>query len=453
MPTRTLRISNAGLRGIVGSGVTAGRVLDFAAAFATFLDSAGPVVIGRDPRRSGVMLREGVTASLLASGRDVIDLDVASTPVVQHAIRSLDAAGGVSIGASHNGAEWNALKFFGRRGTYLSTAEASELLDIYHLRHFHFVEWDKIGKRRASGAELDSYLDELATVFDFERLRKFRVVVDCANGTSSLILKRLNERFGFQFILINATMDGTFAHEPSTSARVVEQQLSPLVIPLQADAGFLFDADSDRVALAAEDGAAISEEMILALCADQLLTRSPGKILITNVCTTRLLEDIAARTSSRVVRVPVGRAAAIDALSAYPADQIALAGEGTGAVMMPQFRFVYDGIATMFTLLEMRADRGTPFSEIIAGYPRYTMLKAEIELARQRIPEMLSVLEGRFAEAIPSTLDGLRLDWPDRWFNVRVSQTEALVRVIVEQRGDAPQALFDEVQEIVETYA
>jgi phosphomannomutase len=193
--------------------------------------------------------------------------------------------------------------------------------------------------------------------------------------------------------------------------------------------------------------------MILALCADQLLARSPGKILITNVCTTRLLEDIAARTSGRVVRVPVGRAAAIDALSAYPADQIALAGEGTGAVMMPQFRFVYDGIATMFTLLEMRADRGTPFSEIIAGYPRYTMRKAEIELARQRIPEMLRVLEGRFADAIPSTLDGLRLDWPDRWLNVRVSQTEALVRVIVEQRGDAPQTLFDEVQEIVRTYA
>lgn len=398
-------------------------------------------------------MREGVVAALLACGRDVVDLGIVSTPVIQASIRTRNAAGGVSIGASHNAAEWNALKFLGSGGTYLSTAEANELLDIYHLRHFQFVEWDKLGKRSEDATALDTYLDELAEVFDFEKLRKFRVVVDCSNGTSAPILRRLNERFGFAFILINATTDGSFAHEPSTSARAVEMQLAPLIQPLDADAGFLFDADSDRVALATERGQAISEEMVLALAADHLMSQSPGKLLITNLSTTSLLEDIAARYGGSVVRVPVGRNAAIDALSAYRADQVALAGEGTGAVMMPQFRFVYDGIATMLTLLEMRAARNVPFSDMMALYPPFVMLKGEVPLSRQRIPEMLQALQEHFQPAKPNTMDGLRMDWSHQWFHVRVSQTEPIVRVIAEKRDAAPTDLFRDVMEIVETYA
>ncbi len=440
---------------MVGSGVTASRVIDFAAAFATFLDSSGPVLLARDPRASGVMIREGVTAALLASGRDVIDLDVASTPVLQHAIRRMDAAGGISIGASHNAAEWNALKFFGRRGTYLSSAEAGELLDIYHLRHFRFVEWDKLGKRRVDVSALDRYLEELSEVFSFPRLRRYRVVVDCSNGTSSQILHRLNEQHGFSFVLINSTMDGRFAHDPSTSARAVQSQLSPLIVPLQADAGFLFDADSDRVAFATERGDAVPEELVLALAADHRLAKEPGKLLITNLSTTALLDDIAKQRQGTVVRVPVGRNAAIDALSAYPEEQIALAGEGTGAVMMPQFRFVYDGIATMFTLLEMRDHRNQTFTEILKAYPAYCMLKEEVPLSRQRIPQMLAALEERYPEAERNTVDGLRLDWraERRWLHVRVSQTEPMVRVIAEQQGSPPSPLFEEVLAIVRTYA
>ncbi len=453
MPVSTLRISHVGLRGIVGSGINPERVMEFASAFATFLHESGPVVIGRDPRRSGVMIREGVTAALLASGRDVIDLDVVSTPVIQHAIRQLKAAGGISIGASHNAAEWNALRFFGPQGTYLSTPEAGELLDIYHLRHFHFVPWNELGQRREDHTVLDSYLDELSRVFDFEQLRQFRVVVDCSNGTSSLILQRLNELYGFSFILINATTDGTFAHEPSTSAKAVNMQLAPLIAPLKADAGFLFDADSDRVAIATETGEAISEEMVLALATDHLMARAPGKKLITNLSTTSLLDEIAKSHNGEVIRVPVGRNSASDALSAYPAEEIALAGEGTGAVMMPQFRFVYDGIATMLTLLEMRASREKPLGDIVAAYPKYCMLKSEVPLSRQRIPQMLTTLEERFSGGRPNTLDGLRVDWPDKWFHVRVSQTEPIVRIIAEQKDTPPESMFNEILDTVRTYA
>ncbi len=445
MPARkALRISHVGLRGVVGSGLTAAHVLDFASAFGTLLDSPGPVVVGRDPRASGVMLREGVIAALLACGHDVIDLGVVSTPIIQHAIRRLDAAGGISIGASHNAAEWNALKFLGARGTYLSTAEAGELLDIYHLKKFSFVEWDHLGKLRFEEDAIDPYLDELAAAFDFDRLRGFKVVADCCNGTSSLILRRLNERFGFGFILINAKTEGAaFAHEPSTSSRILDLQLAPLLRPLGADAGFLFDADSDRVALATEEGKPVSEEMIFPMLADHLLPRGPGKLVITNLSTTALVDHVAARHGGRVVRVPVGRQAFTDALSTYRPDQIALAGEGTGAVMMPQFRFVYDGIASMFAILSMMAERGQKLSEIVAGYPKYSILKGEVALVTHRIPALLMELENRYADGAANFADGLRMDWPDRWFHVRVSQTEPVVRVICEQRGEPPRELFE----------
>src|SRR5438445_1275512 len=158
---KSLRISQVGLRGVVGGGLTAAHVLDFASAFGTFLEPGKAVIIGRDPRASGTMIREGVVAGLLACGRNVIDLGIAPTPVIQHTIRRMDAAGGISIGASHNAAEWNALKFFGRNAIYLSTAEANELLDIYHLKKFGFVEWDRLGELRGEEKALDPYLDDL----------------------------------------------------------------------------------------------------------------------------------------------------------------------------------------------------------------------------------------------------------------------------------------------------
>jgi phosphomannomutase len=451
--SKSLRISQVGLRGVVGPALTANHVLDFAAAFGTFLEP-GPVVIGRDPRASGVMLREGAAAGLLACGHDVVDLGIVSTPVIQHAIRAMDAAGGVSIGASHNAADWNALKFLGRQGTYLSSAEAGELLDIYHLKKFALKEWNGLGALRVESGAVDAYLDGLAAFYDVPSFRSLKVVVDCCNGTSSLILRRCNERFGTQFVLINEKMEGVaFAHEPSTTKDAVALQLAPLMKPLAADAGFLFDVDSDRVAMADDTGAPISEEMMMPLMADYLLPKTEGKIIIANLSTTALLEEVAAWHGGRVLRVSVGRQATIDALSGYRPEQVALAGEGTGAVMMPQFRFVYDGIASMFAVLTMMRERRQKLSQILSGYPPYCILKGQLPLVTQRIPALLMQLRERYSDGRHNVSDGLRVDWPGRWFHVRVSQTEPIVRIICEQRGDPPRELFralvDEVRSFV----
>ncbi|HUQ91725.1 MAG TPA: hypothetical protein VM120_08585 [Bryobacteraceae bacterium] len=450
---RQLRISQVGLRGVVGMGLEASHVLDFTAAFGTFLE-AGPVILGRDPRASGVMIREGVIASLLATSHDVVDLGIVSTPVIQHAIQRTGAVGGISIGASHSPAEWNALKFFGARGTYLSTAEASELLDMYHLRKFTFGDHTKLGKLRTGSNAVDLYLEGLAAVYDLPALSRYRVLVDCCNGTSSIILRRLNERYHMGLILINEQIEGvSFAHEPSINSRTVSLQLAPLMKHLSADAGFLFDIDSDRVAIAREDGIAVNEETVLALIADYLLPRGPGKLVITNLSTTALVDEVASWHGGKVIRVPVGRQAAMDALAMYRADQIAVAGEGTGAVMMPQFRFVYDGIASMLATLSLMHHRGGKLSEIVDSYPRYSILKAEVPMVSQRVPILMMELQKQYADGIADMRDGLRISWPERWFHVRVSQTEPIVRVICEQKGDPPTALFDALVDLVRSVA
>lgn len=394
------------------------------------------------------MIREGVVSGLLACGHQVLDLGVVSSPVVQHAIRLSDAAGGIAISASHNTAEWNALRFFGPKGSYLSTAEAGELLDIYHLRKFNYVDWTGVGTLRVESGWLDRYLDELEKVFDFPALKSTRVVVDCCNGTSSLILRRMNERFGFSFILINEKIEGVrFAHDPVISADTISLQLAPLMKPLAAEAGFQFDVDSDRVGVATEAGTAVSEEMILPLIADWLLPRGPGKIVITNLSSTALLEDVARKHGGEVVRVPVGRQATIDALASYRNDQIAVAGEGTGAVMMPQFEFIYDGIASMLAILSLMRERNVSLSDLLSAYPRYHMRKAQIALTSPRVPELLMNLQNQYGDGVVNVSDGLRVDWPDRWFHVRVSQTEPVMRVICEQRDAPPAALFEDLME------
>jgi phosphomannomutase len=456
-----LRISTAGVRGIVGPGLRARHALEFAAAFSAFLNDEGPVLLARDPRASSDMLREGVVASLLASGREVVDLGQVSTPVLQHAIQRHRAAGGISIGASHNSADWNALKFLGPNGTYLGSGEASELLDIYHLRKYAFRGWQEVGHLHHNDTAIDTYIEELENIFDLSALRHFRLVADCSSGLSSPILRRLKERHPLQITLINATLESkTFAHTPNTNARTVRQQLAPVVQAIGADLGVLFDMDSDRIGVCCGDGEAVNEELILPLLAEHQLTRLSRQndlMMITNLSTTSLLEDIARRHQATVLRVPVGRQHAMDALNMYPAQRIAIAGEGTGAVMLPEFRFVYDGIASLLSLLTMLAQRQTSLKRVVAALPAYDMRKAEVKLDSKRIPELMLKLEeqyGGMASGMEAdTRDGLRVDWKSGWFHVRVSNTEPIVRVICEQREGSSAELMSSLLDTVRGFA
>ena len=450
----SLRISTVGVRGVVGPGLKAHHALEFAAAFSVLLSRPDPVLIARDPRASSVMLREGIVASMLASGRDVIDLGLASTPVLQHAIQRMNAAGGISIGASHNNAEWNALKFLGPNGTYLSSGEASELLDIYHLRKFEFKDWTQVGRLHFDDEAIDAYIKDLEQVFDVTALHGLRIVADCSSGLSSLILKRLKERHPVDITLINASLEAkAFAHTPNTNARTVGLQLAPVVQAMGGDLGVLFDMDSDRIAVCCGDGEVVSEEMILPLLAEYQLKRQPGRMIITNLSTTTLVEDVAARYGASVLRVPVGRQHAMDALAMYPAEKIAIAGEGTGAVMLPEFRFVYDGIASLLALASHLKTEKMSLKRMVAGLPRYDMRKVEVKLEAKRIPEMMTHLEDHWAGARMDTQDGLRVEMDKGWFHVRVSNTEPVVRVIAEMREGSVEPLMAKLLDTVRSYA
>jgi phosphomannomutase len=184
-----------------------------------------------------------------------------------------------------------------------------------------------------------------------------------------------------------------------------------------------------------------------------MLPRCAGKLVITNLSSSTLLEHVAALHGGKVLRVPVGRQATIDALAHYRSDQVALAGEGTGAVMMSQFEFIYDGIASMLAILAMMVERQSSLDAILAEYPRFYMKKAEAALTSPRIPELLTSLQQEYSDGVANVEDGLRVDWKDRWFHVRVSQTEPILRVICEQRGQLPTSLFEEVMERVREMA
>jgi len=410
--------------------------------------------VARDPRASSEMLREGVVASLLASGRDAVDLGLVSTPVVQHAIGRLNAAGGISIGASHNAAPWNALKFLGPRGTYLNSGEAAELLDIYHLKRFRFEGWQSIGRLRFDEDSIERYLDSLEEVFDLSALRGLRMVADCSSGLSSLILRRLKQRHPLNITLLNATLENKyFSHEPNTTARNVGLQLAPVVQAIGADLGVLFDMDSDRIAVCCNDGVAVSEELILPLLADYQLARQPGRLIITNLSTTSLLDDIALKYNSSVVRVPVGRQHAMDALAMYPAEKIAIAGEGTGAVMLPEFRFVYDGMASLLALASLIVNRESTLRKLLLAWPGYDMRKLEVALDSKKIPSLMMRLEERYGKFPRDTRDGLRVELPKGWFHVRVSNTEPVVRIMAEMREGSAESLAQDLLQEVKSYA
>jgi phosphomannomutase len=205
--------------------------------------------------------------------------------------------------------------------------------------------------------------------------------------------------------------------------------------------------------MADEQGRGVSEEMMLPLLADHQLSRGPGKIVITNLSSSALLEEVAARHGGRVLRVPVGRQAAMDALAAYRPEQIAAAGEGTGAVMMPQFRFIYDGIASMLAVLTMMRERGRSLGQLLSEYPQYSILKGEVRLESPRVPALLVDLLAAYPDGRIDRTDGLRVSWPDRWFHVRVSHTEPIIRVICEQRGAPPQELFETLMDKARSYS
>jgi phosphomannomutase len=427
----SLMVSISGVRGVIGESLTPEVVMRWGQAYGTYV-GGGRVVVGRDTRVSGEMVKHSVLAGLLATGCGIIDLGVVTTPTATIMIEELGADGGIVISASHNPIEWNALKFFSADGQYLDDAEGRALLAVGERGDFRRAKWHQIREVEANTRAADVHLKKVLGIVDVEAIRakKFRVALDSCNGAGVEITARLLTELGCDLVRIHCTPDGLFPHDPEPSFENLQDLCKLVRAEQNVDAAFAQDPDADRLAVVNEQGAFIGEEYTLALVADYLLAERPGKVVI-NMSTSRSIEDLAARRGSTCERVAVGEVNVARRMREVGA---VIGGEGNGGVIDPRVHYGRDSLVGMALILELMARRGRKLSELVGELPRYHMLKTKAACPADRLAAAMAEMrrEGESSGARVNDLDGLRLDWPDAWVHVRSSNTEPVIRVIGE---------------------
>ncbi|MBM3993608.1 MAG: phosphoglucosamine mutase [Planctomycetes bacterium] len=430
-----LIVSVSGIRGIIGSGLSPSVALAFAQALGTYLKGR-PVVLSRDSRPSGMMLRHAVIAGLTSCGCEIHDLGIVPTPTCGLAVRQLGAAGGIQITASHNPAPWNGLKLFGPDGAVLSPEQGKIVKQIFDTASFALVGHEKIGFVRENHQAEDAHRERVLQLVDVTRIRArgFRVLLDANGGAGGPLGKALMDSLQAEAVMHGGNPDGDFTHPPEP----LEDNLTallPLVSQYQVSAGFVLDPDSDRLAIIDETGRYIGEELTFALAALCRLKQKAGPIVI-NMSSSRISEDIAKKFAVVCHRSAVGEANVVAKMREVDA---VLGGEGNGGVIDPRVGWVRDPFIGMGMVLQLLADTGKTLSQIIAELPHYAIVKDKYEVSPDRLPGLFAKLEQSWPDAKVNRLDGLRLDWADRWVHVRSSNTEPIVRVIAEapQSADA----------------
>lgn len=429
------------MRGIVGTDLTPELVARYAAALGSWARGSGHprVVLGRDARTSGEMFARAAAAGLMSAGVEVIDLGIVPTPTTQLAVEYHRAGAGLIITASHNPIEWNALKFVGPDGIFLDAragAAVRELADTGVPR----AGWDGVGRVAEDREAVERHLAAVLSLpeLDLEviRARRFRVALDCVRGAGGVVVPALLARLGCETIGINLEVDGRFPREPEPVAENLGD-LAALVRQSGADIGMAVDPDVDRLALVDEQGRPIGEDYTLAFAVRAVLAKAmeqPGRgssrvpVVVANLSTSLVVEDAAREGGARLVRAPVGEAHVAQAIK----DEGALiGGEGNGGVILPALHIGRDAPLGVALILQHLARTGLTPSQVVAGAPRYTIVKAKSPRGKD-LERLYKAMTARFADAAIDRRDGLRLAWPNRWLHVRPSGTEPIIRFIAE---------------------
>src|ERR1041385_4328370 len=454
-------ISVSGIRGLVGTDLTPEMVARWAAAFGIWSreQRAGSrkvasVVLGRDARTSGPMFARAATAGLNSVGCDVMDVGLVATPTVQLAVEHHRAAGGIILTASHNPIEWNALKFVGPDGIFLDTVAGTRVRELAAGESLPRANYNAIG---GVTADSDAIARHLAAVLALKKVdvrkirsRRFRVALDTVGGAGGALMPELLERLGCRVVGINLETDGLFPRPPEPIPENLKA-LGALVRRKNADVGIAVDPDVDRLGIVDEKGRPIGEDYTLAFAIRAVLggsgRRTAGRPVVCNLSTSLVVEDAARENGASVVRAPVGEAHVARTIIALKA---AIGGEGNGGVMYPALHVGRDAPVAAALVLSLLARERSTVSALVASAPRYTIVKAKLELgARSREPgkldQVYAELRRRFPDAAADTQDGLRLAWPDRWLHVRPSGTEPIIRFIAEAPSGADaERLIDE---------
>jgi phosphomannomutase len=423
-----LIVSVSGIRGIVGEGLTPTVTTQFAAAFGSYL-GGGRVVVSRDSRPSGDMLRHAVIAGLLSSGCSVVNIGIAPTPTCGIAVRKLGAAGCIQISASHNPAPWNGLKMFGPDGAVLTAAKGAEVRAIFEAGSARQASWKDIGTVSVPPDVQELHAQLVCDQVSVAAIHSagFRVLVDGNGGAGGPLALLLLQALGVEAIDHACAPDGHFVHEAEPiPAHLVD--VGPLVPRSECVAGFVMDPDADRLALIDEKGNCVSEELTLALAVKHRLGQKRGPVII-NMSTSRVVQDIAVEHGCFCMRTPVGEANVVAGMREFEA---VIGGEGNGGVIDPRVSWIRDPFIGMAMILQMLAESGQTLSQLVSSLPRYAMLKTKYTVPKEKLPNVLAALQQRWPDAAVNRLDGLRLDWSDRWLHVRSSNTEPIVRIIAE---------------------
>lgn len=446
---KRLMIGISGVRGVIGETLTPELCTRLGEAFGTFL-GGGTVVVGRDTRPSGEMVKHAVFAGLLASGCKIIDVGVAATPTCAMMIPERKAKGGIVISASHNAVEWNALKFFRADGVYLNAVQGRQLLDIYYQGGFRSVSWNEMCEGEKDCSATERHVEKVLGLVDIKALRrkKYRVVLDACNGAGIDMATQFLNRVGCHVTKLYCEPNGIFPRiaEPSKAAVT---QLCKIVKREKAHLGIALDPDADRVAFVSEAGRYIGEEYSLALCARHILGHTPGH-LVANVSTSRMIDDVAAEFGVKVFRTPVGEVNVADEILDTGA---IMGGEGNGGVIYPRIHPSRDSLTGMALMLQYMLESGQTLTDLTNEIPSYTMIKTKVEADRMAIVGFMKELEKNAPCEELDLQDGVKLSWKDSWVHLRGSNTEPVLRIISEARTAAKaKALADEYGARVEKH-
>lgn len=459
----TLIKSISGIRGTIGGktgdNLTPVDAVKFASAYGTWLKNHHnkqnlTVVIGRDARISGPMIHNLVVNTLIGLGINVIDLGLSTTPTVEIAVPLEKADGGIILTASHNPKQWNALKLLNEKGEFLSGSEGAKILEIAENEAFDFADVDNLGEITENTSYMDIHIDEVLNLplVDVEAVKskKFKVVVDGVNSSGGIIIPKLLEEMGVEVVKLYCEPNGHFPHNPEPLKEHLTD-ISKLVVQEKADFGIVVDPDVDRLAFISNDGEMFGEEYTLVAVADYVLSKTPGNT-VSNMSSSRALRDITEKHGGKYQASAVGEVNVVELMKSTNA---IIGGEGNGGIIYPEIHYGRDALVGVALFLTHLANVNMTVAELRASYPQYYMSKNKIELTPQiDVDAILATMTEKYKNEQISTIDGVKIDFPENWVHLRKSNTEPIIRIYTEaksqQQADAlAEQIINEIKELI----
>ncbi len=437
----TLIKSISGIRGTIGgpAGDTLNPldIVKFTSAYATFIRRCGQsssqtIIVGRDARISGEMVRSVVCGTLIGMGYDVVDIGLATTPTTELAVTMSKAAGGIIITASHNPRQWNALKLLNHLGEFLTKDDGNQVLAIAEQEDFEYADVDHLGHYTSDESFGQRHVDAVMALplVDADAVRKshFKVCVDAINSVGGIVLPVLLDRLGVEYKVLNGEPTGDFAHNPEP----LERNLAGIMEEMRSgayDLGIVVDPDVDRLAFICEDGRMFGEEYTLVSVADYVLAHTPGNT-VSNLSSTRALRDVTEKHGGKYAAAAVGE---VNVTTKMKEVNAVIGGEGNGGVIYPESHYGRDALVGIALFLSSLAHRGGKVSELRATLPEYAIAKNRIDLTPSTdVDAILERVKEMFADQQVNDIDGVKIDFPDKWVHLRKSNTEPIIRVYSE---------------------